>query len=75
MTRQPVTSTNIRSIGHDGGTLEIEFSSGAIYQYGGVSAEEHQALLGADSIGRHFGQHIRPKFNGVRVETEPHVEA
>ena len=38
MIRQPVSSSNIRSIGYDSesNTLEIEFHSGGVYQYFGV---------------------------------------
>jgi len=61
MDRTPVKSSNIRSVGYDEGskTLEVEFSSGSVYQYHDVDAEKHKALMGADSIGKHFSAHIK----------------
>jgi len=74
MERMPVQSSNIRSIGHDPerNTLEVEFSNGRVYEYGNVNVDEHQALLGAKSIGSHFSNILRPVkparliFNGPR---------
>lgn len=63
MNMQPVTSSQIAAVGHDPetNTLRIEFKKGGVYEYEGVSAEEHQALIGAESIGRYFGQNLRSK--------------
>ena len=41
--------------------LEIEFTSGAVYQYFDVPAEVYRGLMAAESHGRHFHQHIRNK--------------
>lgn len=62
MNRQSVSSSNIRSIGHDpeSNTLEIEFSNGRVFQYSDVNVDEHAALLGAQSIGSHFHNILRP---------------
>lgn len=69
MTRQPVESSQIKSIGHNSETnqLEIEFISRAtdgrlpsIYQYEHVTSEDHEKLLNAESIGHHFGAYIKP---------------
>jgi len=53
MNRESVDSSNVKSVGYDlqTQTLEAEFSSGAVYQYEGVSPELHQSLMDADSIG------------------------
>jgi hypothetical protein len=67
MERTPVDSSSIASIGHDPDTdtLHVEFkSSGKIYVYPGVSADDHEALLKASSIGAHFGKHIRAHYSG-----------
>jgi hypothetical protein len=42
--------------------LELEFCNRAIYQYFGVPAAVHQALLDASSKGRYFNQAIRGRF-------------
>ena len=67
MERTPVDSSSIASVGHDPATdtLHVEFkSSSKVYAYPGVSAEDHQALMNAPSIGAHFGKHIRPHYSG-----------
>jgi hypothetical protein len=61
--RTPVTSSSIAAVGYDSARhlLEVEFVNGSIYEYQGVAAAEHQALMAADSKGRHFNQHIRDR--------------
>jgi hypothetical protein len=41
MQRQPVASSNIRSIGFEAGEMQIEFANGRVYSYTGPRAEEH----------------------------------
>ena len=62
MTMQPVESSNVAEVGHDPitNTLRVKFKSGGTYEYHGVSAQKHQALLSADSIGAHLARHIKP---------------
>lgn len=69
MERKPVSSSNILSVGHDPATktLEVEFRGGAVHQYNGVSAKDHQDLVNAPSIGKHFHAHVRDKFQGRKV--------
>jgi hypothetical protein len=76
MERQPVKSSQIVSIGHDPATreLHIEFNSGGVYRYEDVSVEEHQALIAAESIGKHFGKFIRPHKKCVKLPAEKPVE-
>lgn len=60
MQRQPVTSSNIKSVGLEGNTLEVEFSNGGVYQYTGeTAAAHHAAMLKAESIGSYFAKNIR----------------
>ena len=42
--------------------LQLEFCSGAVYQYFRVPAAAHQSLLAAPSKGRYFNQAIRGHF-------------
>jgi len=58
MIRQPVQSSHIRSIGHDGTDLEVEFANGAVYRYSGVTPQQHADLIAAPSIGTHFRRHV-----------------
>lgn len=62
MTRTPVQSSNIASIGYDSGTLDIEFKDGAIYQYSDVPAAVHKALMQAPSIGSYFAKNIKGSY-------------
>lgn len=69
----PVTSSNIASIGysHLTKTLEVQFKgSGAVYSYTGVPQEAFDALMSAESIGKHFGAQIRGKFEAKKLEPE-----
>ena len=61
MDRMPVTSTQLASIGYDPATLtlEVEFRKGGVYQYVGISAETHERLMAAESIGTFFNTVIR----------------
>lgn len=67
---QDVESSQIESIGHDAetNTLAIRFKPyrsspdkpGALYHYANVDADTFAAFRDAESLGRHFGQHIKP---------------
>lgn len=69
MDRQPVSSSNISSIGYDetSQTLEIQFHSGGIYQYFGVPEYVHIELLQAPSIGSYFARNIRNVYGYQQV--------
>lgn len=62
MHRQFVSSSNIRSIGYDNGTLEVEFNSGGIYQYKNVPQSLYTGLMNASSHGSYFAQYIKNSF-------------
>lgn len=72
--REAVASSNIVSVGYDPASeiLELEFHGGAVYRYDGVTAEEHAALIGADSIGSYVANVLRPAHPDVwkRVEVQ-----
>lgn len=55
----PVESSQIAAVGHAGDVLAVRFKGGQLYHYTGVSAEQHQALVGAESIGKHFNANFR----------------
>jgi hypothetical protein len=59
-----VESTTLATVAYDEAheLLQLEFCSGVVYLYFGVSAAMHQALLGAPSKGRYFNQTIRGRF-------------
>ena len=70
MNHIPVSSTSIASVGHDptSKTLEVCFTNGSRYAFTGVSADEAEALLKAKSIGAHFSQKVRGKFDHTRLD-------
>ena len=69
MKRQSVKSSNINSIGYDEDTqtLEVEFSSGDVYQYFNVPPKEYQALIRASSHGKYLNQNVKDKYRFKRI--------
>lgn len=70
---KPVKSSQVSHIGYDEATktLAVQFSrgTGAIYHYPGVTKEHHAAFVNAESIGVHFGKHIKSlPFNKFAAE-------
>ena len=69
---QAVESSQIAEVGYDhtSGTLGIRFKptrkqqeagqAGSEYHYTNVSPEMHQELITADSVGKYFGENIKP---------------
>jgi hypothetical protein len=47
--------------------LEIKFRSGETYRYLDVPATDYDALLAAESKGRHFNAHIRNRFRNQHI--------
>ena len=64
-----VESTTLATVAYDEtlGLLQLEFRSGAIYQYFDVPVAVHAALLGADSKGSYFSRVIRRGFRYSRI--------
>ena len=69
MERTPVESSNIESIGYDeaNNVLEIEFNSGAVYQYFDVPEPTYAAFLAAGSKGQFLHQEIKDVFRYAQV--------
>jgi hypothetical protein len=62
-----VESSQIHSIGHDAAsnTLAIRFKNyrgdaSSLYHYDNFTVADFDAFRNAESIGKHFGQHIKP---------------
>lgn len=69
MRRKRVKSSSLLSVGYDPGSrlLEVEFGSGAVYQYADVPPERHRNLLRAASLGRYFNRYIRDRYPTFQV--------
>ena len=67
-----VKSSTISHVGYDkaSSTLTIRFTHGGTYNYPGVPESAYEALLAAESIGKHFHANIRNQYAGRR-EAEP----
>ena len=68
-----VESTSLATVAYDKarGLLQLEFRSRAIYQYFGVAAAVHEALLGAPSKGSYFNRFIGGRFPYSLVSHDP----
>lgn len=67
----PVDSSMMSAAGYDPETreLRVAFKCVRIYTYTGVSQEEFNALMAADSKGRHMQSHVigrYPFYRGAR---------
>jgi hypothetical protein len=69
MERKRVNASTIRSVGYDAGEqmLEIEFTSGSIVQYSGVSPEVHRRFVNSPSPGSFFQDQIDEHFASKRI--------
>jgi hypothetical protein len=69
MTRHPVSSSNLRSVGYDPGTLtlEVEFQDGAIYQYLQVPPAIYAGLMCAASKGGYLHDYIKDHYQYRKV--------
>lgn len=70
MEMTPVKSSNIIAIGYDAEKREIhvQFRSGT-YKYHDAPPEVHQALMNAESKGKHVQQNIVGKFRHTKLPT------
>lgn len=85
ITMQPVTSSQLHSIGHDAASnkLAIRFKTKdgrptSLYHYEHVTAADFEAFRMADSIGSFFKRNIKPfpeKYPFQRIEDAPGVAA
>ncbi|MCK9578981.1 MAG: KTSC domain-containing protein [Methanoregula sp.] len=67
--RQSVKSRILRTVGYDDSKkiLEIEFTSGLVYQFIGVPPKVYADLMHSDEIGKFFSEKVRPKFQTKQV--------
>ncbi|PYQ67930.1 MAG: KTSC domain-containing protein [Acidobacteria bacterium] len=71
MHRTHVTSSAISSVGYDdrSSVLEVEFRSGAVYNYLNVPKKVYRALLNAPSKGSFVSRRVRDRYSFVRRDS------
>lgn len=64
-----VDSSNVAAIGFDkdSQTLQVEFNSGAAYQYFDVPEAVYEGLLAAASVGQYLNQQVKGTYRYSRV--------
>lgn len=69
---QPVESTMAKSLGYDENCklLQVEFQSGAVYQYQDVDEETWDAFRLAKSPGQFFNQEIKGNYCSQRKRSQ-----
>lgn len=69
MERKRINASNIRAVGYDAARqlLEIEFTSGSIVQYSGVSPEVHRRFMSSPSPGTFYQDQIDESFPSKRT--------
>lgn len=69
MERQYIESTMIRGIGYDfdNSILEIEFNSGAVWQYYDFPESEWYGFENSDSKGKFFLREIKNQYSESQV--------
>ena len=70
MQRAQVSSTAIESVSYDPALLilEIEFTTGNVYQFRGVPPATHAGLMGASSQGTYFNTRIKGHYPEQKVQ-------
>lgn len=69
MQRISVTSSNIRSIGYDAqrAVLEVEFTSGDVYQYFDIPQHLYHEFMNASSKGQFLNDYIKYSYRYQKV--------
>lgn len=64
MDRKPVRSSSVVSVGYEEPSrlLEVEFKTGAVYEYREVPSSEYAALMGAASVGGYLNASIKGRY-------------
>ncbi len=69
MNRESVQSSMILSLGYeaDTSTLEVEFNSGAIWQYYDVPESVYYDMINSGSLGKYFHANIKGQYTESQV--------
>lgn len=66
----PVQSSNIRAVGYDPATreMQVQFLGGGIYSHSEITPQKHAEFVAAKSKGKHYNDVFRGK-NGYKKIT------
>ena len=66
----PVASPMANAIGYDSENevLQIEFNSGAVYQFSDVDEDTFEDLYTSEAVGRYFNQNIKGRYQSQRID-------
>ncbi len=69
MKRTAVASSTLNGIGYDSQTmtLELEFTSGDVYQYFDVPVDVYLKLRQSESLGRFFNEQIKESYRFIKL--------
>lgn len=62
---QSVKSSALKEVGYGDGEIGVCFNNGSVFFYPGTE-DEFEAMLAAESVGKHFLAHIKPR-GGITV--------
>lgn len=68
--RIQVSSSMIKEMGYQNGTVAVQFNNGSVYHYQNVPPEVYQAVIGAQggSVGQTFNAKIKGQYSSIKVE-------
>ena len=74
-TMLPVASTMASAIGYDSDNevLQIEFNSGAVYQYSDIDEDTWEDLYSSNAIGKYYNQYIKGKYQSQSIVGSPPI--
>ncbi len=66
----PVASPMASAIGYDSENevLQIEFNSGAVYQFSDIDEDTWEDLYASEAVGRYFNQNIKGRYQSQRID-------
>ena len=69
MKRIAVASSTLNSVGYDSETmtLELEFTSGEVYQYFDVPGDVYLRLRQSESLGIFFNEQIKENYRFIKL--------
>jgi len=70
VTRFPLRSSHIKSVGYDNGVMELEFHNGKRYRYSDVAPNVYSLLTRAPSAGEFFHKFVKGKFKTDEVKED-----